>query len=134
MTPDRTNVVIVGSLVVVIAGTLALAAMQDRPEARSPGWDEPPSPYEACLLAANHPGPSGFAPKVCEPLSPLFQPGQYVYVGRDSWQAQGATVSVPPLAEQVADSCPDEFEGADVRAALLGCVRTLIAERQEHPR
>lgn len=72
MTPDPTNIVIAGSLAVVIAGTLALAAMQDHPEARSPGWDEPPSPYEACLLTADTPGPSGFASEVCEPLSPFY--------------------------------------------------------------
>lgn len=87
MKPDRTNAVIVGSLAVVIAATFGIAAVQDRTEARSPGWDKPPTPYEACLLAASDPGPSGFATEVCDPLADWFVHPASIYpadfAGRD---------------------------------------------------
>lgn len=70
---DVSSSVIAGSLAVVVAATLGIAWAQDRPEARSPGFDSPPSPYEACMLAANDPGPSGFAGEVCAPLSPFHE-------------------------------------------------------------
>lgn len=57
----------------VMAGTLAISVASDEPQARPAGADEPPTPYETCLLAANTPGPSGFATEVCEPLSPFWE-------------------------------------------------------------
>lgn len=70
MSRDRSNALIVGCLAVVVAGTLAIAAAQDRSEARPA---DPLTPYENCLLAANDPGPSGFAGEVCAPLSPFHE-------------------------------------------------------------
>lgn len=82
-------------------------------------------PYDACLAAAGVSGPSGFDKGVCEPLAPE-QEGEYVYTGPMSWEYQGAIVSVPGLAEDIADGC------ADQPGALLDCVGAVIGQRMEH--
>lgn len=118
---------IVGGLAAVVLTTLGLAAMNDAAPAKPAA--KPPTPYENCLLAANEPGPSGFATEVCEPLSPFYKPTSTVYVGPLSWaNDDGSSVLLPPLAVQVADDCHEADDG------VQKCVEALIAERQERAR
>lgn len=84
------NWLVAATVSTVVAGTLAISYATDDPVARPAGYKKPPTSYEWCLLAANHPD-HGFATEVCEPLSPFYDPSPAVTQMLESERREAAS-------------------------------------------
>lgn len=117
------KIILACAITAMATGTITAGGMQHH---AAPA----PSPYRNCIAAANR--RPFFATEVCEPLMPGYREPQTVPLGIiTQHHDDGSTITMPPLAVDIADSCPDSFEGArDVHAVLLDCARAIILSHQ----
>lgn len=90
------------------------------------------TPYENCLAASNA-DENGYATEICESLSPGWKEGPVVNTGPMTFRNEdGSERTVPDLATDISDSCPDMLEDAEPHAALLSCVKAILEDRGEN--